>query len=137
MRDRLRRLPPIAGEHGHAQSVGREAPNDGCGVVAKTIGDRYPEFSPAHNVSRDDPPAVLFLGSKDNLIPVATLETLKTRMNAAGVTCELHVYEGQGHGFFNTKNRKYFQLTVIAADKFLASLGWLKGPPTLTTTDSE
>jgi len=26
----------------------------------------------------------------------------------------------------------HFTLTLIEADKFLASLGWLKGPPTLT-----
>ena len=95
------------------------------------VGDRFPEFSPAHNVSRDDPPAILFLGSEDKLIPVQTLATLRDRMRAAGVRCDLHVYEGQGHGFFNAKNPKYYALTVLEADKFLASLGWLQGPPTL------
>jgi acetyl esterase len=101
------------------------------GFGAKTIGDRFPEFSPAHNVSRDDPPAILFLGSEDKLIPVSVLETFTTKMKAAGVACALHVYAGQGHGFFNSKSPKYYSLTVIEADKFLASLGWLKGPPTL------
>ena len=101
------------------------------GFGAKTIGERYPEFSPAHNVSRDDPPAILFLGSEDKLIPVATFEKFRAAMRAAGVRCDLYVYEGQGHGFFNTKNPKYFRLTVIEADRFLASLGWLKGSPTL------
>jgi acetyl esterase/lipase len=101
------------------------------GFGAKTIGDRYPEFSPAHNISRDDPPAILFLGSEDKLIPVPTLKTFETKMHAAGVKCVLHVYDGQGHGFFNVKNPKYYHLTVIESDKFLASIGWLKGPPTL------
>lgn len=98
------------------------------------VGDRYREFSPAHNVSRDDPPAILFLGSNDNLIPVATLERFKAAMTAAGVRCELHVYEGQGHGFFNANKagQKYYRLTVIEADKFLVSLGWLKGAPALS-----
>lgn len=97
------------------------------------VGSRYPEFSPAHNVSRDDPPAILFLGSKDNLIPVATLERFKAAMTQAGVRCDLHVYEGEGHGFFNAGrgDNKYYRLTVIAADQFLASLGWLQGAPTL------
>ena len=98
---------------------------------ANRVGDRYPEFSPAHNVSRDDPPTILFLGSEDKLIPVATFEQLRDNLKAAGVRCDLHVYLGQGHGFFNANNRKYYALTVIEADKFLASLGWLKGPPTL------
>lgn len=97
------------------------------------VGNRYPEFSPAHNVSKDDPPAILFLGSKDNLIPVATLERFQAAMKQAGVRCDLHVYEGEAHGFFNAGrgDNTYYRLTVIAADKFLASLGWLQGAPTL------
>lgn len=97
------------------------------------VGDRYPEFSPAHAVSPDDPPAILFLGSQDKLIPVATLERFKARMTAAGVRCDLHVYEGQPHGFFNfnAANPRFFRLTVIAADQFLQSLSWLQGPATL------
>lgn len=101
------------------------------GWGAKRVGEAFPRMSPAHNVSKDDPPAVLFLGSEDKLIPVATLEKLKAAMTAAGVRCELHVYPGQGHGFFNVKNAKYHRLTLIEADKFLASLSWLKGPPTV------
>ena len=98
------------------------------------VGSRFPEFSPAHNVSRDDPPAIVFLGTMDKLIPVATLEKFKTAMTKAGVRCELHLYEGQGHGFFNFKGSggKYYALTVRAADQFLASLGWLQGAPTIS-----
>jgi acetyl esterase len=100
---------------------------------AKSIGARYPEFSPAHNASHDDPPLILFLGSQDKLIPVATVERLKTNMEKVGVRCELRIYDGQGHGFFNAKGGggKYYALTVREADKFLASLGWLKGEPTI------
>ena len=101
------------------------------GFGAKVIGERFPEFSPAHNVSRDDPPAILFLGSEDKLIPVPTLKTFESKMKALGVNCVLHVYEGQGHGFFNAKNAKYYHLTVLESDRFLTSLGWLKGSPTL------
>jgi acetyl esterase/lipase len=103
------------------------------GFGTKAIGERYPEFSPAHNVSPDDPPMILFLGSQDKLIPVATVERLKSNMEKAGVRCELRIYEGQGHGFFNAKGGggKYYALTVREADRFLASLGWLKGEPTL------
>jgi acetyl esterase len=101
--------------------------------AAKSIGARYPEFSPAHNISADDPPMILFLGSQDKLIPVSTVERLKANMAKVGVRCELRIYEGQGHGFFNAKDGggKYYALTVREADRFLASLGWLKGDPTL------
>ncbi len=98
------------------------------------VGARFPELSPAHNVSRDDPPAVVFLGTKDNLIPVATLERFRAAMRQAGVRCDLHLYEGEGHGFLNHRGPgggKAYALTVREADRFLASLGWVRGEPTL------
>lgn len=103
------------------------------GYGADRVGDLYPKLSPAHNVARGAPPAVLFLGSQDKLIPVETLKSFQDKMTKAGARCELHVYEGEGHGFFNSKNQagKYYALTVRAADEFLQSLGWLKGPATL------
>lgn len=97
------------------------------------VKDRYQEFSPFHQVDAKDPPAIVFLGTADKLIPVETGKAFQQKMQDAGVTCELHLYEGQPHGFFNhgRSENKYYQATVSAADKFLASLGWISGPPTL------
>lgn len=103
-------------------------PDGGWGT--SRVGDRYKEFSPAHNITPDDPPAIVFLGAKDALISVTVLERFKANMAEAGVHCETRVYEGQPHGFFNKD--PYKTVTLIEADKFLASLGWLKGEPTLT-----
>ena len=94
------------------------------------VGERVKEFSPAHNITADDPPAIVFLGRKDNLIPVATLERFAAAMKTAGVRCDTFYYDDQPHGFFNQE--PYKTRTLIEADKFLASLGWLKGPPTIT-----
>ena len=58
------------------------------GWGTERVGDRYQEFSPAHNITKDDPPAIVFLGSQDKLIPVKTLETFKANMEKAGVRCE-------------------------------------------------
>ncbi|MBI3881701.1 MAG: alpha/beta hydrolase [Verrucomicrobia bacterium] len=102
-------------------------PDGGWG--AKRVGDRFKEFSPAHNVTAAAPPAIIFLGSKDALIGVPVLERFKANMTKAGARCETHIYEGQAHGFFNQD--PYKTATLIEADKFLASLGWLKGDPTL------
>lgn len=99
------------------------------------VGERYKEFSPAHNISADDPPAIVFLGTKDNLIPVVVVKRFKANMTKARVRCEAVFYEGQGHGFFNPGrggSDEYFYETLLAADRFLASLGWLKGEPTLS-----
>ncbi len=107
-------------------------PDQGWGTAR--VGDRFKEFSPAHNISADDPPAIIFLGTQDKLIPVAVVERFKAGMTKAGVRCEAVFYEGQGHGFFNPgkggKDQFYLE-TLLATDKFLTSLGWLKGAPTL------
>ncbi len=97
------------------------------------VGARYPEFSPLHNLSADDPPSIVFLGSKDKLIPVATAEQFRDRCQQLGIESELHVYEGQPHGFFNANRSggRYYYETVLAADEFLIRLDWLSGQPTL------
>ena len=54
-------------------------------------------------------------------------------MERAGNRCEVMIFDGKPHGFFNfgrDGNKPYYE-TVRAMDKFLASLGWLTGPPTL------
>ncbi|MBI5386007.1 MAG: sulfatase-like hydrolase/transferase [Verrucomicrobia bacterium] len=100
------------------------------------VGDRYQEFSPAHNISRDAPPTVVFLGNQDKLIPVPTLGEFEARMKQACARCEAHVYPGAGHGFFNRDSAQgaWFTMTLIEADKFLTSLAWLTGEPTLKAT---
>jgi acetyl esterase/lipase len=103
-------------------------PDNGWG--AARIGERYPEFSPAHNISPDDPPMIVFLGGNDKLIPVSVLDRFKANMEKVGVRCDAHVYDGQPHGFFNKD--PYLTITLSEVDKFLASLGWLQGEPQLT-----
>ena len=91
------------------------------------VGERYKEFSPAHNIGPGAPPTVVFLGDTDKLIPVAVLREFEAAMKQAGARCDAHVYPQSGHGFFNKD--PYFGLTLTEADKFLASLGWIQGPP--------
>lgn len=106
-------------------------PEGGWGTAR--VGDRYQEFSPAHNISADDPPAIVFLGSEDALIGVPVLLRFKAKMNQSGVQCETRVYDGQGHGFFNKD--PWQTMTLIESDKFLAALGWLTGEPTLAVPE--
>lgn len=88
----------------------------------------FPAISPAHNISEDDPPTIVFLGTQDGLIPVATAEKFQSDLEAAGVTAELHLYEGEPHGFFNeSRNQQAFLDTVMKTDTFLARIGWLSG----------
>ncbi len=96
------------------------------------VGKRFKEFSPAHNITKGAPPTVVFLGEKDNLIPIKVVTDFKAKMEKAGSRCDVHLYPGAGHGFFNKPD--HYAPTLIEADKFLASLGWIKGEPTLIPT---
>ena len=97
------------------------------------VGDRYREFSPAHHITPGAPPTVVFLGDQDKLVPVSVLREFEAQMKQAGARCEAHAYPGAGHGFFNrdTAQGAWFTRTLIETDKFLVSLGWLDGEPTL------
>jgi acetyl esterase/lipase len=97
------------------------------------VQDHWQDFSPMHNIDKDTPPTIVFLGTKDKLIPVSTAQKYRDLMTQAGRRCDLHLYEGQPHGFFNYRDGKntYYYQTVIEADRFLASLGYLEGRPTL------
>jgi acetyl esterase len=110
-------------------------PDQGWGT--QRVGDRYQEFSPAHNITSDDPPAIVFLGTQDKLIPVQVVERFKANMERVGVRCEAIFYEGQEHGFFNAgrSGGQYLYETLLATDQFLGSLGWVTGPPTLPKPD--
>jgi acetyl esterase/lipase len=92
------------------------------------VKDYWKDFSPKHNLSKETPPTIVFLGTKDSLIPVATAEGYKKKMEELGVRSDLHLYKDEPHGFFN--KAKYDE-TVLETDRFLASLGFLKGKPTL------
>lgn len=97
------------------------------------LGARPEELSPADHIRPGLAPTLIFHGKKDNLIPFTTIEAFAEAMRKAGNKCEAVGFEGQGHGFFNysPKGNTYFDQTMRLADEFLASLGWIKGKPTL------
>ena len=96
------------------------------------VKDHWRELSPMHNIVRGMPPAIVFLGTEDPHLPVSKAIEFKGRMNDVGTRCDVWTYEGQVHAFFNYRGTNpYYNATVYAADKFLASLGFLKGEPTL------
>ena len=110
--------------------------NGPSGYGYDRIGERYPEISPMHNIKKGTPPTVVFLGTKDDLIPVASAQLYKQKMEEAGCRCDLFLYEGQKHGFFNYRGSSpegshYFKETVYQTDIFLESLGYLAGKPTI------
>ena len=97
------------------------------------VKEYYREISPLDNIKPGTPPTIVFLGTEDELIPVATAEKYEAKMEAVGSRCDTHLYEGQPHGFFNygRGEGRCYRDTVHKTDKFLVSLGFLEGEPTI------
>lgn len=87
------------------------------------IGQRYREFSPLQNIKKGFPPTAFFLGTHDKLIPVATGELFKKKVDSVGSHCLLFLYEDQQHGFFNQKSLQ--KDIFLKADAFLKESGFL------------
>ncbi|TDU63134.1 acetyl esterase/lipase [Prosthecobacter fusiformis] len=93
----------------------------------------FEPISPWKNVSRDDPPGLILVGSEDGLLLPAKVKEFQNMCQAAGVRMDATIYPGEGHGFFGIgRSRDRFYDTVRETEKFLASLGWITGEPTLT-----
>jgi len=98
------------------------------GQHAAGLGDdTVKAISPNLHVAKDTPAAVLFYGTKDKFL--AHGQAMLAKSKEAGNRVELWTADGQPHTFFNRPPWK--QLTLIEADEFLVSLGYLKGKPTV------
>ncbi len=105
----------------------------GARVPAEKLGAEPTAISPTHNVKAGTPPTIIFHGKADSTVPFATVEVFAAAMKKAGNRCEVAGFDGQQHGFFNfgRGDNSMFLATLTQADKFLASLGWLSGEPTV------
>ena len=104
----------------------------GAGLVAR-FGTHAKALSPQHHVKKGQPPTLVIHGKADTTVPFAQAEAFAAAMKEAGNRCDLAAYDGQAHGFFNygRGDNAMFIATTAAADRFLASLGYLKGEPTI------
>ena len=94
------------------------------------VAEYWKDISPFHNIRTGQPPAVVFFGSNDSLVPVATIKAFEKQMVDAGNECESHIYEGEKHGFFHISKggRKIFEDVLTKADAFLVKHSYLTGP---------
>lgn len=99
------------------------------GYGFRRMNGRYLEISPLHNISKGAPPTIVFFGTKDKTTPVSSSKAYKKKMQDVGSRCDLFLYEGQEHSFFN--KGQYFIETLRETDIFLESLGYLSGKTTI------
>jgi dipeptidyl aminopeptidase/acylaminoacyl peptidase len=60
---------------------------------------RYRERSPVRRAEQLTDPVLLLHGRDDEVVPVAQAEALAARLQQLGRPVELHVYDGEGHGW--------------------------------------
>ncbi len=91
------------------------------------------KISPTKYLTKKSPPALILFGTNDGLKVHG--DEYWGKAEGLGVRAEKYLAEGQGHGFFNRS--PWRERTLIAVDKFLASLGYLKGEPTMKAAEEE
>lgn len=92
--------------------------------ILDATGARINEaLSPTPHLSKDTPSAILFFGTADALAAHGTEYASKAR--ELGLTAELWMGAGQGHGFFN--DSPWLEVATERMDRFLVSLGYLDG----------
>lgn len=100
-----------------------------AGPLAQRLGgeEAARKITPNAHLAKGLPPALLLFGTADKLIEgakefIAKSKELENR-------AELYTAEGQGHGFFNRP--PWRERTLVRADEFLGTLGYLQGKPTI------
>lgn len=79
------------------------------------------KLSPYHSLKAGHPPTIIFHGSTDRTVPIETVQDYAAKVKELGGTCELSVFEGRDHAFFN-KEPDVWE-TLKQADAFLQKQG--------------
>jgi acetyl esterase len=95
---------------------------------ARGLDDTY---SPLDHLGKGQPPVLIMIGTEDRFLDQNQQYCRKTK--EFGNACEIILYEGAGHAFFNYghHDNRYYLQTLLEMDKFLIKQGLLKGEPTL------
>lgn len=105
------------------------------GVDSSLLIPMFPEqatelasVSPVDHIREGLPPSIFFHGSDDVNIPLQSVTKFVEKMVTYGNVCELVVYEGLGHGFFNYGNHGNvpYLKTIERMTRFLEERGILK-----------
>ncbi|MFO1452198.1 MAG: alpha/beta hydrolase [Opitutaceae bacterium] len=105
------------------------------------FGGRERELSPVHLLRRELPPMQIFQGTADRYVPADQTRRFVDAAVALGDTCDLLLFEGRGHGFYNHPDyyREYpglpsaqapieYPLCSLLMSRFLRDHGFLEGP---------
>ena len=103
------------------------APVEGVFRPNEALAQRFARpletLSPYHHLAAGHPPTLVLHGSGDTVVPADTAVAYCDRIASLGGDCEIVLYGGAPHGFFNRE--PYFDRTLEQMLGFLGRLGWL------------
>jgi len=103
-------------------------------LVVTSFTDRFggdemaKEASPIFYVTEDTPPALIFHGTDDQLVPASTILEFQKKMIGLGNTCEVILFGDEKHAFFNKgkKDDRPYHQTLVLMKQFLLEEGFLE-----------
>lgn len=95
--------------------------NSNGGYGYDRVKDYFPYISPVHNI-KSPIPTIFFVGSEDKLIPPYLAQNFKNICEKNGGRCDLHIFEGKDHGFFNQDED--YKTTIKLTEEFIRSIGY-------------
>lgn len=110
---------------GGVRGEGATAPEEALlGFPVKGNEAAVAAISPITYADPNDPPVIIFHGTADNVVPSCQGTWLYENLRSAGVTAELHMIAGGGHGF-----RMYTKSTLGRMVEFLDEAREAKSKP--------
>ncbi|MFC1736639.1 prolyl oligopeptidase family serine peptidase, partial [Candidatus Hydrogenedentota bacterium] len=94
-------------------------PKEVSGWDPITEREKFKPYSPVENVTAEYPPTILSHGDNDTDVPCELSILMAAELKRAGVTHELIILEGKGHGF---KGATHEEMVSKVVDKNLAFL---------------
>ncbi len=97
--------------------------------ASQFFGTDFQRHSPIHNISQGAPACLILSGSEDKVANPDLVMQFQQKMLDSENICEVVIYEGADHGFFNYEHKENFISTVMEVDKFLISQNFLNPKP--------
>lgn len=91
------------------------------------VGADWQALSPMHHVAPGVPPTLVLNATRDPEVPLPTVQRFCTRLKAAGSPCEIQLFTGAGHGFFNPQidGGRHYGPALAHMQRFLREQGLL------------
>lgn len=89
--------------------------------------DEAKRYDPTRFIRKKLPPMLIFQGSSDRVVPALSVERFAKRMKRKKNICEIEMFQGKGHGFFNFNvDAVCYEATINTTDRFLVEQGFFE-----------